>query len=47
MKPQHLPRDPPPSIVAVIITLMLALGCVFGSIVMMLRLAQWWMGLWS
>lgn len=47
MRPNHLPRDPPPSLLAILVTLMLAVGAVLGSVLVMLRVAYWWMGIWA
>lgn len=47
MKPNHLPRDPPPSLLAILVTLMLAVGCVLETLWAAVSFVQWWMGWWA
>lgn len=41
MKPPHIPRESPPSIPLVVLTLMVAIAVVFGSALILIRLGRY------
>ncbi len=44
MNPPHIPRDPPPSIAMVLITLLIAVGACLGTVLLGIRVVEWWRG---
>jgi hypothetical protein len=44
MNPPHLPRDPPPSIALVLVTLLVGVAVCFGSVLVAIRVVDWWRG---
>lgn len=43
MSPTQIPREPPPSIALVLITLMVMVGACLGGVLLMERAVQWCM----
>ena len=44
MNPRHIPRESPPSIPLVLITLMVMVGASFGAVLVAIRVVDWWRG---